>query len=234
MSEPFAFRYDSPRPPEGVEVTQEEAEQLLLKRLEEEPHEPNAFWQLARFYCLTGRQDLALSYLEEMISESDDPELRAAAYLGMGQVMEQAGRYDDAIAIYSRALAHEPSNGPNWYCIHNNLGYSLGHVGRFEESEGYCRRAIQIDPRPANAHKNLGIALEGRGKWVEAVESYIAAIQADAADGRALRHLEILIKTHPELALKIPGLGEKLINCRAAVSHAAQSRSGQPRDEEAT
>ena len=100
------------------------------------------------------------------------------------------------------------------YYLHNNLGYSLNQLGRFEEGELYCRRAIGITSKPQNAHKNLGLALQGQGKYAEAAGCFVTATQANASDGRSVKHLEELIQQHPELEFEF---GPLLQKCKVAV-----------------
>jgi tetratricopeptide (TPR) repeat protein len=89
----------------------------------------------------------------------------------------------------------------------------------FSEGENYCRKAIEIDPNRPNAHKNLGISLAGRGQYQDAARCFIAATQANAADARAFRLLQDLLKQHPELEFEFQGAAEC---CQKAAEVAAK------------
>lgn len=67
-------------------------------------------------------------------------------------------------------------------------------------------------------HNNLGIALEGQECFAEAAQAYLEAAEICPDDRRALRLLERLIATHPEIETEVPGFFER-IECsrRAAV-----------------
>ncbi|HMG21000.1 MAG TPA: hypothetical protein VK607_06770, partial [Kofleriaceae bacterium] len=122
-----------------------------------------------------------------------------------------------------RALSLGQTNAGTWYLIHNNLGYCMNQVGRYEEGEAYCRTATEIDPKRANAFKNLGLSLQGQGRLAAAAGSFVDAVKANASDPRALKHLEDLVAAHrAELAAEIQDLDELLDQSRLAVRTAAR------------
>jgi tetratricopeptide (TPR) repeat protein len=106
-----------------------------------------------------------------------------------------------------------------WYFINNNLGFSLNTLGQFAQGEIYCRKAIEVNASRPNAHKNLGIALAGQGEHREAARSFVAATQANAADARAFRLLQDLLRQHPELEYEFEAVAE---SCQKAVEVAAK------------
>ena len=228
MQRRLDFRFSVPSPPKGplVELSIDEAEKVLLLKLEAEKTEPkNALWALARFYQQVKRGPRALECLRRILGLTEGAEARAATILAMGQTMETIGDFGQAIRYYKEAMSLEPVNSPTWYFINNNLGYSLNALGRFDEGERYCRQAIQIDGARPNAYKNLGLALKGQGEFHAAAECFVRATQADAADSRSARLLEHLLEEHPELQFEFEG---QAACCHRAVqavaNHAAQAR----------
>ena len=222
MESRLDFRYSIPRPLEGplVELSAEEAEKLLLKRLDEAKADPTeALWQLAHFYKQVKQHEKALERLRQLMQRLPDPEQKAQCVLTMGQAMEQVGDYRTAVRYYKEALALEPTHTFTWYLINNNLGFSLNTLGQFEQGENYCRKAIEAAPTRPNAHKNLGIALAGRGEYREAARSFVTATQADAADARAFHLLQDLLRKHPELEYEFEAVAE---SCQKAVEFAAK------------
>jgi tetratricopeptide (TPR) repeat protein len=202
MSERLDFRFSLPQAPKGplVELSNAEAEKMLLSKLEESKADPTAaLWNLAQFYKISKQHEKALERLRQLMERLPDPEQKAECVLTMGQAMEQVNDYPAAVRYYKEALALEPTHTFTWYFINNNLGFSLNTLGQFSEGEIYCRKALEIEPARPNAHKNLGISLQGRGEFREAARCFIAATQANAADARAFRLLQELLKQHPEL-----------------------------------
>lgn len=221
MNGEFTFRFSLPDVPDGKPVSAEEAEQILLAQLKERGTE-EAVWNLARFYSVTGRQQIAMGYVQQLLNATADPEKKAGCLLAMGRLMEQIKDYDAAIRFYMQAFAMEPVDNDTWYFINNNLGYCLNHFGRHAEAERYCQAAIGINPKRHNAYKNLGISLQGQNCFSQAARCYVAAVQANASDPRALQHLEQLFAAHPEIGLDVPNIQEQIQACRAAVEMPAQ------------
>ncbi len=221
MENRLDFRFQIPKPPKGplVELSNEEAEKLLLKNLDSAADPKPALWQLAQFYKLSKQHEKALARLRQLMQLLPDVEQKAECILTMGQAMEQVGDYPAAVRYYKEALALEPTHTFTWYFINNNLGFSLNTLGQFAEGESYCRKALEIAPARPNAHKNLGIALAGQGQYREAARSFIAATQANAADARAFRLLQELLKQHPELEFEFQ---DAVDCCQKAVELASQ------------
>lgn len=222
MDKPLDFRFALPHSPAGpvVELSPTEAEQLLLRRLEEEKADPTkAMWELAQFYKLQRRHEDAIGWLRQLMSRLPDAESRASCVLTMGQAMEQVHDYPAAVQYYKEALALEPASTFTWYFIHNNLGFSLNQLGQFAEGERYCRQAIEIDASRPNGFKNLGLALQGQGRYANAARCFVTATQVNAADARSFRLLEELLGEHPELAFEFQ---DEVDCCRKAVEVAAQ------------
>jgi tetratricopeptide (TPR) repeat protein len=225
MTDEPSFRFPISAKPQGEEVSAEEAERRLLARLQQKECElDEAIFELAWFYSTCGRQEVSFGYVQRLLSQTTDPEKLARCYLTLGQLMEQIDDYQAAISYYRQAFELEPVSSTTWYFINNNLGYCLNVGGAYKAAEPYLRAAIQIDPDRYNAYKNLGISLQGQGDCVGAARAYVKATQADASDGRALRLLEILIQTHPEIADSILDIDEQLARCRQAVKLATQFR----------
>jgi tetratricopeptide (TPR) repeat protein len=222
MDKRLDFRFEIPRPPRGpvVELSNAETEKMLLDKLAGASADPrNALWELAQFYKLSGQHEKALVRLRELIERLPNPEDKANCVFTMGQAMEQVGDYAAAIRYYKEAEALEPTRTFTWYFINNNLGFCLNTLGKFVEGEKYCRRALEIDPKRPNAHKNLGLAFAGQERHREAAQCFVDATQANAADARAFRLLEELIKRHPELEYEFQG---DLDCCRKAIEVAHQ------------
>ncbi len=215
-------------PPSDPETHLRGRIQVAAQRLED------AITTLVRFYSARGRPDLALPHMDRLIRLAETGEQQARWYLGLGGLHERLHDFASAAEMYRRILPLEPADPIFWYFGHNNLGYCLIQLGQFAEAEGYCRRAIEIDPSRHNAHKNLGLALEGQGQHLEAARRFIAATMIWPRDPRALRHLEELLKEHPEIVEQDDELVAGLAECRRLVGtlRAQQFQSVKYRDED--
>jgi len=101
------------------------------------------------------------------------------AHNSLGAIASDAGRTDEAIEHFSRAVRF----GPDYPEAFNNLGLMYARQGRAADAVEQYRRALALNPGLAPAHGNLGLALVTLGRIDEAMPAYEAAIrlEADAA-----------------------------------------------------
>ena len=59
----------------------------------------------------------------------------------------QAGRLQEAVALYRQALAWAPNNAS----VYSNLGAALRDLGQADEAIVACRKAIALNPNMAEA-----------------------------------------------------------------------------------
>jgi tetratricopeptide (TPR) repeat protein len=83
-----------------------------------------------------------------------------------------AGRIDDAVAHYERAITLKPDYAET----HNNLGAALAARGGVDDAVAHYERAIAIKPDYAEAHNNLGNVFKYQGKFDNAMAHYARAI----------------------------------------------------------
>jgi tetratricopeptide (TPR) repeat protein len=97
----------------------------------------------------------------------------AASLRATGDEQRQAGRLDEAIATFQKAVQLQPSNAELW----NELGNVLFARKRFDEAQQGFRRATELDPTFALAFYNLAHSLRKSGQKSEAVTAYRSYIQ---------------------------------------------------------
>jgi protein O-GlcNAc transferase len=107
---------------------------------------------------------------------------RTSADLRRAFALHQAGRLDEAVAIYLRILAIEPRNAP---CLHL-LGLAFHAFGRNDEAERSIRAAIDAKPDVAAYHVNLGMVLRALSRLHEAESAcrMALALAPDNANAR--------------------------------------------------
>lgn len=176
--------------------------------------------EMARDCERKGRYDSADAYFRKALQASETTPQKAYCLLLLGLLKERQDDYAGARDAYLEAFDLEPADDETWYFLNNNTGYCLNQLGAHLAAEGFCRRAIAIDPDRHNAHKNLGVALEGMERYPQAVSSYLTAAENRPEDVRALRLLEHLLAVHPDAGLKVPQFQTRLDACRAAVDAA--------------
>merc|ERR1719198_1952182 len=77
-----------------------------------------------------------------------------------------------------------------------NLGNLLKNNGDKVNAEASYRRAIEINPKYADAHNNLGDLLQSNGDKVNAEASYRRAIEINPKHALAHNNLGILLKNN--------------------------------------
>jgi len=91
----------------------------------------------------------------------------------IGRAYMAAGRYDDALEAYHRALSIEPNVAETW-C---SLGILYFSQAQRVEAQGAFRRALRLDPRLAEGWYNLGVLCETQGQAREAHQCFIKSRQ---------------------------------------------------------
>lgn len=147
------------------------------------------------------------------------PLMRAITENNLATALQAAGRSDEAVAHYRRAIAIQPDYAP----AYNNLGVVLraeGHVdeaigiyhlalaangdypdahynlanallqeNRAGEAEEHFRIALRSIPDSAGVRNNLGIALAAAGRPDDAIAAFRAAVAAEPSSAKAHRNL---------------------------------------------
>ena len=98
---------------------------------------------------------------------------------GSGTTAYAAGRIDDAIARYTRALELEPSSADT----HNGLVICHLDHGDAVAAEAAARRAIEADGQRPMAWANLGVALARQQRFDEARPPFDRALELESSTG---------------------------------------------------
>lgn len=149
--------------------------------------------------------------------------MNAVTESNLGVALQAAGRNDEAVASYRRAVALEPNYAP----VYSNLASTLRSAGRVDEAVSTYRHALELKPdfpdaeynlanallqegqtdeaiqrfqvalralpESADAHNNLGIALAGKGRAEEAAAQFRRALESDPNSVIAHRNLGDLL-----------------------------------------
>ncbi len=150
--------------------------------------------------------------------------MRAISETNLGAGLHEAGRMDEAVSRYEKAIAIRPDYLPaynnlgvtrraqgrvdeairayerglavgDYPELHFNLANALIASGRVADAEAHLKLALAATPGSAGTHNNLGMALAEQGRVDEAAAEFRAAIAADPVSATAHRNLGNLLAT---------------------------------------
>lgn len=159
------------------------------------PQSARAWTNLAHAYRDAGRVEAARSTYERALqvmatnpphvarSRGNSQEAQEQALVG--NIEQQRGRFAEAEARYRAALALDPTLAS----VFNNLGLTLGALGRPNEAEDSFVSAVRLYPDFAAAHSNLGNVRFRRGELEAAKTDYLTAIRLNPEYAEAYNNL---------------------------------------------
>ncbi len=101
---------------------------------------------------------------------------RAATYNNLGILLHRAGRSDEALAQFDRALAINREHAAFWH----NRGVALMGAQDFSGAVTHFTRALELDFNlPAHALYNRALSREQTGDLPGAYHDLLAAVEAD-------------------------------------------------------
>jgi tetratricopeptide (TPR) repeat protein len=103
--------------------------------------------------------------LDVLAFRSQQDALRAARQAA------DAGRFDEAVAGYERAIATSPDSA----LLYRELAAVERKAGRSDAARVHLEKAVALDPSEARGFVQLGELLEERGDFAGAVKAYVAA-----------------------------------------------------------
>lgn len=162
---------------QNIADEQVEAEQLLDVGL--------SYVQIQRF-------EEATETLERAARFADEESIEQEAWVNKGVAHAELEEFDAAIGAYQEALRID-SNSEHAATAETNLAYALWESGRSEQALEHAERAVEIDPRFAQAWYNRGFFLLERGLAEDAVEAFDNAVRlgfrsADLVEQKARAH----------------------------------------------
>ncbi|HTJ41349.1 MAG TPA: serine/threonine-protein kinase [Kofleriaceae bacterium] len=139
-----------------------------------------------------------------------DPLLRARLLEAEGILAGRRGKYEDARALFERALTAQAEahvDGTIWAAtLHNNLAISLRRLDRYDAALGEVRRAVELDRLLGDEHPAVGRAMVTEANVLNAMGRYQEALDLDV---RAIAILHAAYgDDHPDIAMAESSLGK--------------------------
>jgi tetratricopeptide (TPR) repeat protein len=109
-----------------------------------------------------------------------DPNLHLV-YANLGEAYEAAGRGEEAVGAYQKAIELKPSAA-----YYNNLGNTLANLKRIPEAGAAYQKAAELEPANAAVYwRNFGIVLYNSNQLREAIEPLRKATEIDPKNADA-------------------------------------------------
>jgi Tfp pilus assembly protein PilF len=164
-----------------------EAETLCRNVLAEAPRNPDALHLLGVIADTVGNHAAAIELIGQAIGfKTNEP-----FYHGnLGQALQNAGRVDEAVAEYERAL----KINPGMVAVLINMGNIVMAQGKLDAAEEWYKRAVAADPKQALTHYNLGGLYKAQKKTTPAIAAYTQALALNPNMAEARVNLGALFK----------------------------------------
>lgn len=127
-------------------------------------------------YTQINRYEQATETFERVARLTEDDHIEQEAWVNKGAAHAQLEEYDAAIGAYRDAL-HIDDESEHAATAETNLAYALWEAGRTEQALSHAERAVELDPRFAQAWYNRGFFLSERGLAEESLNCFNNAIR---------------------------------------------------------
>jgi tetratricopeptide (TPR) repeat protein len=124
----------------------------------------------AKIYVVKGKRNFAAGRYDQAIADYQQA-IRskpgfALAYVELGEVYRQLGKYDEAEKVFKTAISLDDES-----CASCGLGVVYWKTGRLEEAEKAFKRSIQLDPNDSCAYGYSGRMYYEQGRFADAVQN---------------------------------------------------------------
>jgi tetratricopeptide (TPR) repeat protein len=161
------------------------ARQALETALASAPGFVVVLHSLADIHMSAGEADVAIGYYERLRIAQPG----AVSEIKLGVALDYAGRLDEAIAAYRRAVAAEPDN----YLAHNQLAWALARTGKdLDRALEHARTADRLAPDNGSVLDTLAWIVYLKGDPEDALRFARRAVQVRPVTPTRYYHLAVI------------------------------------------
>jgi hypothetical protein len=113
----------------------------------------------------------------------------ATNHLNQGVSLYESGKYEEAVAEYTKAIELDPKLAAAYY----NRGLAYFKMKQYDSALADFNKTLELNPKSSTAWVGRGISLEGLGKYKEALEAYNKALELDPNDQTAKSNKDRLL-----------------------------------------
>ncbi len=110
-----------------------------------------------------------------------------AAYLSLGDISANEGRYREALQYYSLSLKQK-----EYYKTYMQMGNMFAYQKDFKKAEVAFKKAIEMAPNFALAHFNIATLYSQTGRFDKALENYDTTVKLDPSFAEAYKNRAII------------------------------------------
>jgi tetratricopeptide (TPR) repeat protein len=180
----------------------EKAAAKFQQATELDPQHAEAWFCLGTIHSATGKLESAIECYRSSAQHAP-AERRFLPLFNMGNALQELGRLDAALGIFTLTTQVAPDFADGWI----NRGRLLDDSGHHAEAIDCYDKALALTPDDVMALSNRGNSLRALGRLADARASYEAALRLDSRDPAALNGLG-----HCLAVLGQPAEGLKLID----------------------
>jgi tetratricopeptide (TPR) repeat protein len=163
-----------------------EAERIAAELLKKTPGDARATHIYCHALCLLGRERDAIILLERTVQQNHNPVLETQ----LAMLLRQAGRPDDALKLFERAIKSQPAFPPAFL----EYGSLLLELIRHNEAVEVLERGLALAPNFAEILMHLGAAYAARGERDKAVRAFASALTTAPNDRDTLFNFAQMMK----------------------------------------
>lgn len=152
----------------------------LEKSLQVSPNDLDSSFDLADLYYARGDLVQAEAVLRKIIQTTPGDAYTETAYINLGIVLDEMGRYSESISAFERAIEINPKNDKAYY----NLGVAAKHAGLGTKAVENFRKASYLNPNSNLAKQALGDYLSENGFYKQAITEYQQGLDIDPKDDK--------------------------------------------------
>ena len=120
------------------------------------------------------------------------------ALAGLGGVLLEAGKVDDAIAHLRSALRIRPDNPEG----HSALADALMRSGQTQEAASHWEKTVALQPEGVQARDKLGALLVQQGRLSDGLAQWRESLKYDRDDANALSNIAWVLAAAPDSATR--------------------------------
>ena len=182
VAQPDVYFYPTQRPEINVHAftpppKRQQGVHILLRRAEHRLH------QAAQVLLMQERFAEAVATYREALTIDPD---YAPAHAGIGEALFHLARYEEALEALAQAVALQPDAALTGARL-RLMGLAEEELGRSEAAAGHFERALQLDPRDAEALDRLALVRYRQQRYAVALELYrrLAEVTPEGAQTHA-------------------------------------------------